>query len=216
MQVKELGMPREAVQPEVPRLFRHFLDLQPYANQKLKENFAPDEKGNNLAGLPAGEQILGGVKFNIGEGMIQLRGKGSLHPLKVEGINVGTRFSKLYLLHATQWGAEKIEKNDGIAGYYTVKYEDHGQETIPIVYGKDVRDWWYRESLGPGRAEVAWNGTNGYAEKRNGATIRLYLTRWINPKPARKVVSIDFTSTNSDVAPFCVAMTIEGCPKENR
>jgi hypothetical protein len=36
------------------------------------------------------------------------------------------------------------------------------------------------------------------------------MTTWKNPEPARKVVSIDFASTNADkAAPFCVAMTAE-------
>jgi hypothetical protein len=33
---------------------------------------------------------------------------------------------------------------------------------------------------------------------------------WNNPEPARKVVSIDFASTNAaNAAPFCVAITAE-------
>jgi RNA polymerase sigma factor (sigma-70 family) len=196
--------------PAEPRqIRRRFLDLQPHANQQLKEDFAADEPGNNLAALPGGEQILAGVKFHIGEGLIQLKGKGSPHPAKVEGIKVGSMCSKLYFLHAAQWGAEKGEKNGAQIGSYTVIYEDKSQVSIPIVYGQDVRDWWYREALGPGRAEVAWEGTNEDAKKRNGATIRLYLTRWTNPEPTRKVVALDFASTNLGAAPFCVAITLE-------
>jgi hypothetical protein len=36
------------------------------------------------------------------------------------------------------------------------------------------------------------------------------MTTWKNPEPTRKVVSIDFGSTNTDqAAPFCVAITAE-------
>jgi hypothetical protein len=37
----------------------------------------------------------------------------------------------------------------------------------------------------------------------------VYVASWQNPHPDRRVVSIDFASTRPDVAPFCVAMTVE-------
>jgi hypothetical protein len=182
-----------------------YVDLSPRANQKLKESYG--NEGNNLATLPTGKQPFTGVKFKIGPGLIQLSGKETPDkPEKVEGIKVNTTFSKLYLLHATHWGA----KDDAIIGYYTVNYDDKRQETIPIVYGKDVLDWWYTgDSKEPTRAKVAWKGDNDDA-KNGGAKIRLYVTTWKNPEPARKVVSIDFVSTNTEkAAPFCVAITAE-------
>jgi hypothetical protein len=76
------------------------------------------------------------------------------------------------------------------------------------VFGKDVGNWWLtcKES---GRAEVAWTGANENARAVSNTTIRLYITRWTNPKPDRNVVSIDFASTKTEVAPFCVAISIE-------
>jgi hypothetical protein len=186
------------------------LDLQPYANQKLKEgaSHASGQQGNNLAALPTGEQTLAGVQWKIGPGLIQLSGRSATDkPAKIEGIKVGMNLSKLHILHATQWTAG----DDALVGTYTVHYEDKSQEKIPIVYGKDTSDWWYRdESKIPSRAEVAWKGENEVAAKANGSRIRLYLATWKNPQPARKVASIDFASTNGgDAAPFCVALTAE-------
>jgi RNA polymerase sigma factor (sigma-70 family) len=188
----------------------HFLDLQPLANQKLKESFG--RKGNDLASLPTGKQPLGGVTFSIGEGLIQLRGHETDHPEKVEGIKVGTRFSKLYILQATQWEpeTESPDQRNLLTGAYTVKYEDHSQETIPIVYGRETSNWWYHDSDSrPTAAVVAWKGTNEDAKNVSNAKIRLYTLCWQNPRPPQKVVSIDFVSTNSKAAPFCVAMTAE-------
>jgi RNA polymerase sigma factor (sigma-70 family) len=207
VQVGKQDVPTDAVQMEPRRIPHRFLDLRPHANQKLKDNFA-NQKGNDLAGLPTGEQELAGVKFNIGEGLVQLTGRGTPHPEKVEGIKVGARFSRLHILHATQW---EDEKHEGLVGYYRVNYEDQSRETIPIVYGRDTSDWWYRDdsSKAPSGAKVAWKGANESARTTREAKIRLYLTSWKNPEPARTVVSIDFASTNSMAAPFCVAMTAE-------
>jgi hypothetical protein len=184
------------------------LDLKAQANQKLKTDFGPPEglmKGNNLASLPAGEQTLAGVKFNIGEGMIQLSGASTPEkPKKVEAIPVGAKFSKLYILQATQWATD-----DGTPiGQFTVNYDDKSQETIPIVYGKNTFDWW-KELPPKSNLKVAWKGTNDQVKKQ-GIAIRLYLASWDNPQPAKKVISIGFESNeDTPCAPFCVGMTIE-------
>jgi outer membrane protein assembly factor BamB len=182
-----------------------FLDLQGKANQKLIDDV--NLPGNNLAALPLGEQTLAGVRCKIGEGLIQLSGKLTTgRPEKVEGIKVGMACARLHFLHATQWQAA----DDTIVGSYTVTYDDKSQDKIPIVYGKDVRDWWSREgAAAPSRARVAWEGENDAARNIN-SRIRLYLRTWNNPKPGRKVISIDLTATNkADAAPFCVAITVE-------
>lgn len=182
-----------------------FLDLQPLSNQMLTEGRG--NEGNNLASLPKGEQVFAGVKFKIGDGCILLAStEVADKPEKVEGIKVGTMFRKLYVLHACHHSAVA----DSIIGYYTVRFEDMSEETIPIVYGKDVSDWWFTaESKAPTRGKVAWKGVNDDT-KNSGAGIRLYMTTWKNPEPTRKVVAIDFGSTNyTEAAPFCVAITAE-------
>src|SRR5437868_15064030 len=185
-----------------------FIDLQPQSNHKLKEDFhSGDFPGNNLASLAAGEQTLEGVKFKIGEGLIQLGSKQVQDkPDKVEGIKVDKKFTKLHILHATGYSTD----DDTIIGEYTVTWDNDTSVTIPIVYGKDVLDWWcYEGNPDPSRGKVAWKGENEGAKTLN-ATIRLYMTSWDNPKPDKKVKSIDYsTNKETNCAPFCVAITAE-------
>lgn len=182
-----------------------YIDLQPRANHKLAEQFHADEfPGNNLAELPKGEQTFEGCKFKIGEGLIQL-GSNLLasKPKEVKGIKVDKTFAKLHILHATGWSVE-----DGTRiGEYTVNYEDKTKEVIPIVYGSDVRDWWVNDpSQTVSRGKVGWKGKNGAHDM-----IWLYITSWNNPKPDKKIASIDYAAVGgTDAAPFCVAMTAEG------
>jgi hypothetical protein len=185
-----------------------FIDIQGKTNHKLKDDFHGGAfAGNNLANLPTGEQTLEGVKFKIGEGLIQLGGKMlEDKPEKVEGIQVDKKLAKLHILHATGWNTDL----DTIIGEYTVTWEDDSSVTIPIVYGKDVLDWWTLEgSPEPSRGKVAWKGDNDGAKGSN-ATIRLYMTTWENPKPDKKVKSIDYSTTKeTNCAPFCIAITAE-------
>jgi hypothetical protein len=190
------------------------LDLQPKANQDLKADFhSRAYKGNHLGVLPQGEQKIGGVTFFIGKGLIQL---GSMHlpdrPAGVEGITVGRTLARLHILHATAY-----EAPDGtLIGSYTVHYADKTRAIIDIVYGKDVRNWWNRKDpKDTSRGKLVWQGKNDYIKTLplpNTEMNRLYLTTWENPRPYKKVVSIDYAAADvrkNAAAPFCVAMTAE-------
>jgi WD40 repeat protein len=186
------------------------IDLQAKANIGLTESFEAAGGPNNLAELPQGEQVLAGVKFTIGKSLIQLDDthlSEKLRKGKAEAISVDKTFSRLYILHGTQWGYG----DDGtLIGQYRVHYQDGTVAAIPIVLGEDVRDWWNVDrSEAVTRGIVAWAGQNGVTRQGN-VTLRLYLAVWDNPHPEKKVVSIDFLRDGPTVAgPFCVAMTVE-------
>ena len=185
-----------------------FLDLQPKANHKLKDAMHDANlPENNLADLPQGKQTLDGVKFNIGESMIQL-GNDILKdkfPEKVEGIKVGAKFAKLHILHATGY----MVPDDTVIGKYLIHYDDKTDAEIEIVYGKDVRDWWYHEGdKDPSKGKVAWKGSNPSAKELSSSLWLFHMT-WENPKPDKKVVSIDYVSSMTHAAPFVIAMTME-------
>jgi hypothetical protein len=186
-----------------------FVDLQPQGNQNLKDDFHGSIRANNLARLPQGEQTLEGIKFKIGDKLIQLTStQDSVAdlPEKVEGIKLNATATKVHILHATAWATEE----GALIGEYTINWDDGRSVTIPIEYGKDVLDWWCTpESPEPTRGKVVWKGDNDGAKSRN-ASIRLYLTTWENPKPDKKIKSIDYsTNKQTPCAPFCVAMTLE-------
>jgi hypothetical protein len=193
-----------------------YVDLQPEANQKLVDNLGLGREGNNLASLPKGEQTLEQVKFKIADGFLQLGSKWlkESRPDRVDGIKVGKAFARLHLLHATLFGntgAGGIADDTEIAKY-EIYYEGGDTAMIPVVYGKDVRDWFRSDAPQPKevtRGKVAWTGDNEVA-KGEGTQVRLFLGAWENPHPRKKVVRIDYVKVgNTPAAPFCVAMTLE-------
>jgi hypothetical protein len=90
-----------------------------------------------------------------------------------------------------------------------VRYADGSAERVPIVYGEDVRDWWY-DPAQPGRtrAAVAWTGTNPPA-RENRQDIRLFAMTWANPHPDRLVSSIDLETAGTRAELLLVAATAE-------
>jgi hypothetical protein len=193
-----------------------YVDLQPQANQKLLDNFGSGREGNNLASLPKGEQTLEEVRFKIGDGLIHLGSKllKEEKPDRVNGIEVGKAFARLHLLHATGYGRNEgtplFVRDDTKIAEYKIYYEDGDTETIPVVYGKDVRDWWFSaDDKDVTRSKVAWKGDNEVA-KSSQCQIRLYRSTWENPHPAKRVVVIDYVKVgDTPAAPFCVAITLE-------
>ena len=186
-----------------------FLDLSAHTNHNLKDDFNSGRyPGNNLASLPAGKQTFAEVKFHIGKGLMQLgstsyKGK----PEKIEGIKVGRTLARLHFLHATCFRAP----DDTVIAKYVIHYTDKTKSEVEVVYGKDVVDWWdYSGQKAPTQGKAAWEGENEPA-KGFDAKIKLYLTSWKNPHPAKKVVSLDFVATAAETgaAPFCVAITAD-------
>lgn len=203
-----------------------FVDLQPYANQRLDEDFLPGNyPGDSLSEIPRGFKKLGGVEFVIGEALLQVAGKFLPdHPERIKDIEVGRPLHKLHFLHAARWGAFG-RRGDGMGhyvpdgtpiGYYEVVYADNHAEAIPIVYGVDVRDWWsvWDNSKPVKRGTVVWTGNNRHLRGRSEANhtenpLRLYLTTWENPRPEIEIESIEFVSVKQTATPFCVAITSE-------
>jgi hypothetical protein len=186
----------------------HFISLKGYTNVKMDENLHSQQfPNNNLKTLPTGKQKLGEVEFEIGDGVLQLGSSSVEKPMKIEGIKVGKTLKKLHFLQACGYNAE----DDTVIGKYVVNYDDKSTAEIEITYGKDVVDWWaYPDRKGPSKGKTAWEGENE-ASKGFDAKIKLYLMTWENPKPEKKVVSIDFVATKPEqpAAPFCVAITAE-------
>ncbi len=194
-----------------------YVDLQPQANQTLTTNYGSGREGNNLSAFPKGEQTFRGVKFKVEDQFIQLGSPllSDPRPDAVDGIKVGKAFAKLHMLHSTFYGEGMINIADGTEiGRYKVNYEDRSSEFVPIVYGKDVRDWWVPQGAKEvTRGKVAWEGENELS-KQSKKRIWIFLGTWENPHPEKKVVSIDYEKVfeggvETAASPFCLALTLQ-------
>ena len=196
-----------------------YLDLQPVSNQKLTDVIG--ENGHSLATVPRGRRELGGVPFQVGPGYLRLRGRNRPElPEEAADVRVGFAFDRLHILHGTEYGAfggpaHEFHVPDGTRiGHYRVCFADGEERSIPIEYGRDVRDVWNWEgSRAVTRGKVVWTGRPPAAAQER-VTMRLYLTTWTNPRPEVEVTHIDFVSACTTAAsPFCVALTADRVSK---
>lgn len=192
-----------------------YLDLQPLANEELDANLGRGGAGNNFSALPRGEQEFQGIRFKVEDRFILLDtrlSKGVKAAKKAEGIAVGGTFTRLHMLQGTFYGksAPYFIPDDTQIGRYTIHYEDGTSVEDPIIYGQDVRDWWFQaDAPGTSRARIAWEGESPSA-KSQGHRIRAYLGTWRNPHPEKPVARIDIEKVGDTPAgPFCIALSVE-------
>jgi tRNA A-37 threonylcarbamoyl transferase component Bud32/tetratricopeptide (TPR) repeat protein len=189
----------------------NLLDLGLFYNVALTNNMH-SKPGNDIAGLPQGRQVFGGVEFDV-RGVIQLAGTDLLRqtglnwPSAITNIPVRLKAARLNVLHGTAWN-----QPDGTRiGAYVLHYADGQTASLPIRYGQHLRDWWsFRASdeVAPQKALLAWTGENA-AIRVNKGSLRLYLMTCPNPRPDVEIRSLDFISTLTQCAPFLLAITTE-------
>src|SRR5947208_3403205 len=114
-----------------------FIDLQPAANQSLLESLSERLEDSTLADLMQGEQKVGSATYKIGPKCVSLgSNQTKTRPYKID-IPAKHKFTKLFILHGTQFGAYGDEthpyfvKDGATIGQYMVHYADGSGEGIP-------------------------------------------------------------------------------------
>ncbi len=199
------AIPARSRQASIPDL----VNLGAYYTASLDDDWLV-KPGANLASLPKGVQAFNREAFDI-RGLIQLAGKtaeketGIHFPKSITGIKIGAKVRKLHFLQGACWTADLDTK----IGEYVLHYADGKTAIVPIVYGRNVVDWWIApDSSVPTDAQIAWTGENDASHKL-GYKIQLYTYTINNPRPGGEISTINFVSTFSDSAPFLVALTYE-------
>jgi hypothetical protein len=185
------------------------VDLSKFYDASLDDDWF-QHYGHDLQDVPRGVQTLGGVPFDV-RGLIQLAGTqsmdvtGVVFPEAVEGIPVNRKGRRLHFLQACGWSAEVGAK----LGDYIIHYADGQTRRAPILYGRNVMDWWARPGEGsPSEAQEVWRGSNP-ATRAEGFSTHLIKYTWDNPLPDVEITTIDFVSDVIAAAPNLVAITVE-------
>jgi hypothetical protein len=203
--------PTHPIPPRDPQTSAKLLDLSAQYNAALTESWhAGGIAENDLAKLPRGVQAFGGIPFDV-RGIVQLSGRSAQSqldvrfPKEVKDIRVGQACQCLHFLHATGWTAPE----GTLVGSFLVRYTNGDTREIPIVYGRDVRDWWAQNNE-PASTElnVVWTGKNN-AQGGTNAPQRLFKTTWKNPLPDIPIDRLDYRTAMSASAPFLIAITVE-------
>jgi formylglycine-generating enzyme required for sulfatase activity len=200
------------------------VDLQLHYNHDMDENFhRHDHQGNVLTELRPGNHVFCGIPFRIGDGVMQLRSANRYtvdypdkeYPEQIGPIDVDSKCASLHILHANGYD----DPGNPQIGEYLIHYDDGQEASFPIVYGKNIRNWWVSPQDEPsgygGRktlegAALVWEGQNPATQAVSDRSLALYATSWTNPHPEKRVKSLFMkTDAKYQSAPFCVAITVD-------
>lgn len=214
--LKRLGRLEEArldyrsdanIPPRDPGLGAEVIDLSPYYNATLDEAWYDARASGNRSLLPfqVGYHRVHETGFDA-RGLVQLAGPTTAaaaapFPGRVEGIPIQAPCRRLHFLVGTH-GAEA---EGASLGSFLVHFRDGATETVPLGYGRELRDWHFGPDSGP-----AFDGVEARNEPNPaGELVRLFHLCWENPRPDVPVARLDFASVGARSAPFVVGITLE-------
>ena len=194
--------------PEELRGRLAFVGLDRVGTDTLAEG--PAENGNDLNRLTRGVRRMDDLFFRIGERMVHVQGQARPElPREVKGIAVGARGRLLHVLHAAQGGAPPGTE----VGAYVVHYDDGSTARIPLVYGREIVNWFQWDRPGfrdvPTVGRIVSDGSNDTTDLNAGMKIRLIAFSWANPHPEKGIATVDVISHATACDLFLVALTVE-------
>jgi hypothetical protein len=145
-----------------------------------------DRPGNDMEGLPTGEQVFKNIRFNVIDPENNQRRSviglsfNKEWPQTAE-VLINDSAKCVYLLHSS---SDNIPS--GFAGAITFRYTDGTEVSRNIVKFRDVTNWWFSE-LDNESAGVAWSGPNKVSTK-----VGVCWAAIDNPEPDRKIEKLIF------------------------
>jgi hypothetical protein len=218
--------PRPQAQAGVVGLSFIPIDISKFTNRGMEDEKAGDGKGWLDLGFPfnlrvePGRFVAGQVPFTVldenkngGNSVIALRSGQRLKELPeiTQKIPVNASAKSLFFLSTTGYNGSK----DGEPIWeYKIQYEGFselipGTDTsnfvarLPVRSAVDVADW-----LGTPRANPTWKATDPKLTGNGSGQINLWVQRWDNPRPERKIESIQIKSLQKDEVPFILGITV--------
>ena len=191
-----------------PKARPGLINLTKFYNHTLNDGLQ-GKTNNNLAALPKGLQKIDGTEFDL-RGLIQLSTRvltNKPYSREAKNIPVNQKAKRLVFLHAAANG-DTADEGKQIGSYFIYYTNNPARLEIPIVYGRDLRNWHPQEAEPEDGARPAWTGENAIS-KVTKQPIRLYKTTWTNLAPDAVIEKIDFVSSTAAPAPFLVAITAE-------
>jgi hypothetical protein len=161
---------------------------------------------------------------------------GFAYPSAIKGVPIYQKCHSLYLLHGASFVRVQIpsipdehgllpvlptyETTNQVVACLVLHYADRTDAKIEIFATQHLLDVWgpicqsevplrERNVSSPG-SELAWS--SGRVSPDNSEllnSVRLYKSRFENPKPESEILTVDYVSTRTEAAPFLLGLTIE-------
>jgi len=188
-----------------------FIDLKPYANAKITNTqWWTGQAGSSdleeaLKIAKDGHEFeIGGEKvpFKIEDANLRIFGTNAAqNPKEITGIKVEAKAETIYFLHMTGWEAV------GVKSYkFVMNYDGGSSEELLMESHVNSDDWCHIPAQLPDKNSAqVWKETGVTC-----GTVSLIATKWKNPKPNKRIKTIDFVSLGTAAVPGLFAITLGG------
>ncbi|MHC4395805.1 MAG: family 20 glycosylhydrolase [Planctomycetota bacterium] len=169
-------------------------------------------ESTNFSRIPSGKINYYDWPFFIAEGekaFVTIQGAAK----EVSDIPIESNAASLLFLHVSTGKGIKIgpyfsnypQDTAELLGYYRVKYADGFEQTVPIRYGRNISHYGGNFS-----DQLYFAHTIKLKEKSTGKPVLAYAYEWINPRPNRRIKSVDMVGVNvkSKAYPVLLAITV--------
>ena len=132
-----------------------------------------------------------------------IKGRNKVYPDSVKGIEIDQKANKIHFLVGAIFAGNMT--TGSLAASLKINYEDGASESLELVAGTDIFEWWQADSIEELPSEkIGWVGVNNLGNKRGFTK-----PSWTNPNPSKLISHIDFISGKTNGAPFLIAITLE-------
>jgi hypothetical protein len=123
-------------------------------------------------------------------------------------IPLGRRARSIGFLASTIWGrGDSVNSGEDPVARYVFHYDDGSSVEDPVLWRRDIVDWWNGGTLGDLRS-LGWfdRAPARPGEAFSQATFSEKI--WRNPHPEKVITRIDFVSAKIEAAPFLLGVTV--------
>ncbi len=189
------------------------IDLKPYATTGftggMGVGWTNQGSGNELTGFDEfGKQEYNGVPFEIidqaennNKSVIGLRSsEHTVSPLFTESVTVpiGMKADGAYMIHNMSWESK-------VVAIYTWVYDDGSEESVEIVNGQHIYNWWKSEESTV--CPIIWKGENSEAGAMS-LGIKLNMFAFVNPKPEKTIKELRFEIGHKENEAACMIVAL--------
>jgi len=192
------------------------VDLSPYFNSSLRRGIDSLNSGDLLTGKISSGNRLFELNTHSADNLravVVSTQKGYAGTKTVWGIKINQDVNSLIFLHAcaregnNQKAYSAIYNFDDtseLLGWYEVIYDDGLVITIPVRYGVNILDWWWKQRItGPEKPKVksgqnhyAYNAPSVLCSTENANPVTFFAFEWENPRFGKTIREINLKSVN--------------------
>jgi beta-galactosidase len=210
----------------------HTINLQEFGNAYMDDRSGKagwfGAKGQNLATLPRGQQVLADVTYHVVDyrtaptpDVLMLGGNRAHRAARglaseIKGIPVGRKADTLYFLHTANVDRpvndrERAQMNDRRRPFvlptvlkYVLHYDDGKTAEVPVVLEKHVDHWVQQNAVPLPGAQIGWSKP---LEALEGKRATLYSMQAPNPRPDVAIKAIDAVRVGERATPVILAIS---------